>query len=64
MMIDYSNRSVWPTRLLLNVSTAIKGFHFIFLFVVTAAGVVSCGGLKKLAPYIIHSVVYILRLVV
>ena len=45
--IGYPNRSVWPTLFLLNVFTALKGTHFYFLFVVTAAGVVPCGSPKK-----------------
>ena len=32
---------------LINVSTALKGSQFYFLFAITAAGVVPCGGPKK-----------------
>ena len=49
---------VWPTLFLLNVSTALKGTFLYFLFVVTAAGVVPC-----VAPYMVHSAVYIFLLV-
>ena len=31
----------------------------LFLFAITAAGVVPCGGPKKVSPYIIHSADYI-----
>ena len=43
------NYVVWPTFLLMNVFTAIKGSHFWFLFDFTAAGVVPCGG-RKTSP--------------
>ena len=33
--------------LLINVFTALKGSQFYFLFAITAAGVVPCGGPKK-----------------
>ena len=39
-------------------SQLLKTLIFTFLFVVTAAGVVSCSG-PKIAPYIIHSADYI-----
>ena len=32
---------------LINVFTALKGSQFYFLFAITAAGVVPCGGPKK-----------------
>ena len=34
-------------HLLINVFTALKGSRFYFLFAITAAGVVPCGGPKK-----------------
>ena len=43
------NYVVWPTFLLMNVFTALKGSHFRFLFDFTAAGVVPCGG-RKTSP--------------
>ena len=43
------NYVVWPTFLLMNVFTALKGSHFWFLFDFTAAGVVPCGG-RKTSP--------------
>ena len=39
--------AVWPNPILINVFTALKGSQFSFLFVITAAGVVPCGGPKK-----------------
>ena len=42
-----SERAVWPTLFLLNVSTALKGIHKYILFVVTAAGVVHVASLKR-----------------
>ena len=48
--------------LLINVFTALKGSQFEFLFAITAAGVVSCGGPKK-SPHIIHGAGYIFFLV-
>ena len=48
---DFISRNyvVWPTFLLMNVFTALKGSHFWFLFDFTAAGVVPCGG-RKTSP--------------
>ena len=43
------NYVVWPTFLLMNVFTALKGSHFWFLFDFTATGVVLCGG-RKTSP--------------
>ena len=43
------NYVVWPTFLLMNVFTALKGSHFRFLFDFTAAGVVPWGG-RKTSP--------------
>ena len=43
------NYVVWPTFLLMNVFIALKGSHFWFLFDITAAGVVPCGG-RKTSP--------------
>ena len=43
------NYVVWPTFLLMNVFVALKGSHFWFLFDITAAGVVPCGG-RKTSP--------------
>ena len=39
--------AVWPITFLINVFTALKGSQFYFLFAITAAGVVPCGGPKK-----------------
>ena len=38
---------VWPIPFLINIYTALKGSQFDFLFPITAAGVVPCGGPKK-----------------
>ena len=48
---DFISRNyvVWPTFLLMNVFTALKGSHFWFLFDFTAAGVVPYGG-RKTSP--------------
>ena len=47
-----------PSFFLLNVFTALKGTHFITLFLVTAAGGVPCGGPFKVDPYIVQSADY------
>ena len=39
--------AVLSALFLLKVFTALKGTQFMFLFVVTASGVVPCGGPKK-----------------
>ena len=39
--------AVWPIPFLINVLTALKGSQFYFLFAITAAGVVPCGGPKN-----------------
>ena len=39
--------AVWPIPFLINVFAALKGSQFYFLFAITAAGVVPCGGPKK-----------------
>ena len=43
----------------MNVFIALKGTNFLFLFAFIAAGVVKCG----VSPYVNHSVVYILFLI-
>ena len=40
-------RFVLPTLFLLNISTAHRGTYYLFLFVDTVDGVVSCDGSKK-----------------
>ena len=35
---------VWPIPFLNNIFPALKGTQFYFLFAITAAGVVPCGG--------------------
>ena len=45
-----------PSFFLLNFFTALKGTHFINLFVVTAAGGVPCP--FKVGPYIVQSADY------
>ena len=52
------NYVVWPTFLLINVFTALKGSHFRFLFDFTAAGVVPCGG-RKTSPHTSTTVQFI-----
>ena len=49
---------VWSIPFLINIFTAPKGSQFYFLFAITAAGVVSCGGPKK--PTRISSIVQIM----
>ena len=39
--------TVWPIPFLIYVFLALKGTQFYFLFAITAAGVVPCGGPKK-----------------
>ena len=52
----------WPITILENMLTALKGF-VLFLLAITAAGVVPCGGPKKVSPYIIHRADYIFLLI-
>ena len=44
--------------------TASKGSNnYFYKFAITAAGIVQCGGPKKVSPHIIHSADYIFLLI-
>ena len=47
LSIEINANCRWPIPFHINVFIALKGSQFYFLFAITAAGVVPCGGPKK-----------------